>query len=66
VRSYNSFCTITLTNPVDANRNLVNNFTYQPSGLGGIVIVRVMHQWPVFVSLLGRNGFPTCRRTIAF
>ncbi len=56
VRSYTSFSNITLTNPVDSNGNLINNFTYQPGGPGDIVVVRLMYQWPVYVSLLGLNG----------
>jgi Flp pilus assembly protein TadG len=56
VRSYTSFSNITLTNPVDSNGNLVNNFTYQPGGPGDIVVVRLMYQWPIYVSLLGLNG----------
>ena len=56
VRSYTSFSNITLSNPVDSNGNLINNFTYQPGGPGDIVVVRLMYQWPVYVSLLGLNG----------
>jgi Flp pilus assembly protein TadG len=56
VRTYTSFANITLTNPVDSNGNLVQNFAYQPGGPGDIVVVRLMYQWPVFVSLLGFNG----------
>jgi hypothetical protein len=29
---------------------------YQPGGPGDIVVVRLMYQWPVYVSLLGLNG----------
>ena len=37
------------------NGNLDNNFGYQPGGPGDIVVVRLMYQWPVYVSLLGLN-----------
>ena len=30
-------------------------FGYQPGGPGSIVVVRLMYQWPVYVSLLGLN-----------
>ncbi len=40
-------------NPVDANGNFQNNFTYQPGGAGEIVVVRLFYQYPVYVSLLG-------------
>jgi Flp pilus assembly protein TadG len=56
VRSYTSFSNISLTNPIDANGNLVQNFAYQPGGPGDIVVVRLMYKWPVYVSLLGLNG----------
>jgi hypothetical protein len=29
--------------------------TYAPGGPGDIVVVRLMYQWPVYVSLLGLN-----------
>ena len=31
------------------------SFGYQPGGPGEIVVVRLMYQWPVYVSLLGFN-----------
>jgi Flp pilus assembly protein TadG len=56
VRTYTSFGNITLGNPVDANGNLIKNFVFQPGGPGDIVVVRLMYQWPVYVSLLGLSG----------
>ena len=56
VRTYTSFSGINIASPVDANGNLVNDFAYQPGGPGDIVVVRLMYQWPVYVSLLGLNG----------
>lgn len=56
VRKYASFSNISLTNPVDANGNLQNNFSYDPGGPGDIVVVRLLYKWPVYVSLLGLNG----------
>ena len=45
-----------------SNGNLqTGNFGYQPGGPGDIVVVRLMYQWPVYVSLLGLNS-PTRRR----
>jgi len=55
VRTYSSFSNVDLTKPIDANGNLVNNFTYQPGGPGDIVVVRLLYQYPVYVSLLGLN-----------
>ena len=55
VKKYTGFSSIALTPPVDANGNLVQNFTYQPGGPGDIVVVRLFYQWPVYISLLGFN-----------
>lgn len=56
VKTYNSFGSINTANPVDSNGNLqTNNFGYQPGNPGDIVVVRLMYQWPVYVSLLGLN-----------
>ena len=55
VKTYTAFSTINnSTLPVDSNGNLqTGNFGYQPGGPGDIVVVRLMYQWPVYVSLLG-------------
>jgi Flp pilus assembly protein TadG len=55
VKKYTAFAQAGSGKPLDANGNLVNNFTYQPGGPGDIIVVRVMYQWPVYVSLLGFN-----------
>jgi Flp pilus assembly protein TadG len=56
VKNYTSFATVPSSQPVDANGNLqTNNFGYLPGGPGDIVVVRLMYQWPVYVSLLGLN-----------
>ncbi len=35
------------------NGQIQNNFTFSPGNPGDIVVVRLMYQWPVYVSLLG-------------
>ncbi len=55
VRTYANFSSVSMTTPVDANGNLVNNFVYQPGGPGDIVVVRLFYQWPITVSLMGLN-----------
>jgi len=56
VKTYNNFASIDPSLPLDANGNLmVNSFGYTPGGPGDIVVVRIMYQWPVYVSLLGLN-----------
>jgi hypothetical protein len=49
---------------------MVNNFTYQPGGPGDIVVVRLIYQWPVYVSLLGLADMSGDKRmlvsTVAF
>jgi Flp pilus assembly protein TadG len=57
VKTYTSFASINnKTLPIDANGNLkTSDFGYQPGTPGDIVVVRLMYQWPVYVSLLGLN-----------
>jgi Flp pilus assembly protein TadG len=56
VKKYTSFSGISTSKPVDANGNVqTSNFGYQPGGPGDIVVVRLVYQWPVYVSLLGLN-----------
>lgn len=55
VKKFSAFGSITMPNPVDANGNFVNNFSYDAGGPGDIVVVRLFYQWPVYVSLLGFN-----------
>jgi Flp pilus assembly protein TadG len=56
VQNYSSFSAINTGKPIDASGNLqTGTFGYQPGGPGDIVVVRLMYQWPVYVSLLGLN-----------
>jgi Flp pilus assembly protein TadG len=55
VRTYSTFAAVDLSRPVDNNGNLVNNFTYSPGGPCAIVVVRLIYQFPVYLSLLGFN-----------
>ena len=55
VRTYASFAAINTAKPIDANGNLAGGFTYDPGQPGDIVVVRLVYQWPVYVSLLGLN-----------
>jgi Flp pilus assembly protein TadG len=53
VKKFTSFQSVSMPNPVDANGNFQNNFSYEPGGAGEIVVVRLFYQYPVYVSLLG-------------
>ena len=56
VKTYDNFASIDSTLPLDSNGNLkTNDFGYSPGGPGDIVVVRLMYQWPVYLSLLGFN-----------
>ena len=56
VKNYTTFGAINTAKPIDSNGNLqTSSFGYQPGGPGSIVVVRLMYQWPVYVSLLGLN-----------
>jgi Flp pilus assembly protein TadG len=53
VRTFTSFSSVTMPNPIDSSGNMVNNFQYQPGGPSDIVVVRLFYQWPVYASILG-------------
>jgi Flp pilus assembly protein TadG len=55
VKTYSSFSSANTGKPLDSNKNLLTNFTYTPGNPGDIVVVRLMYQWPIYVSLLGFN-----------
>lgn len=55
VKTYTNFSNVSMSNPVDAGGNFVNNFSYSPGGPGDIVVVRLFYQWPVYVSIMGFN-----------
>lgn len=56
VKNYSSFAAINTAKPLDAGGNLqTGTFGYAPGGPGDIVVVRLMYEWPVYVSLLGLN-----------
>lgn len=56
VKKFPTFSSVNVSKPIDANGNLnTANFGYEPGGPGDIVVVRLMYQWPVYVSLLGLN-----------
>lgn len=55
VKKYTTFASVDLTKPVDANGNLKSDFTYDPGGPCEIVVLRLMYEFPVYVSLLGFN-----------
>jgi Flp pilus assembly protein TadG len=55
VKTYSSFSAVSTAKPFDANGNLLNNFGYTPGAPGDIVVVRLMYEWPIYVSLLGFN-----------
>jgi Flp pilus assembly protein TadG len=53
VKTYSNFSSISTAKPIDANGNLMTNFGYTPGAPGDIVVVRLMYEWPIYVSLLG-------------
>jgi Flp pilus assembly protein TadG len=55
VRTYSGFSSANTSKPIDANKNLTNDFVYSPGGPGEIVVVRLMYEWPVYASLFGFN-----------
>jgi Flp pilus assembly protein TadG len=53
VKTYASFSAADLSKPVDSSGNFTNDFAYQPGGPCAVVVVRMVYQFPVYVSLLG-------------
>jgi Flp pilus assembly protein TadG len=54
VRSYPKFADANIPKPIDPEGNLkTSDFGYNPGGASQITVVRVMYQWPVYVSLFG-------------
>jgi Flp pilus assembly protein TadG len=51
VRHFTSFSNADLTNPLDANGNLRNNFTYEPGQGGDVVVVRGFYEWDLAAKL---------------
>ena len=56
VKTATNFSTASTAKPIDASGNLqTSSFGYQPGNACDIVVVRLMYQWPVYMSLLGFN-----------
>jgi Flp pilus assembly protein TadG len=55
VRTYSSFGPADTSKPIDANGNVSLTPASQPGKAGEIVVVRLLYEWPVYVSLLGLN-----------
>ena len=56
VETYPSFGSISLTLPLDANKNLkTNGYAFTPGHGGDIVVVRAFYAWPIIVNGLGNN-----------
>jgi Flp pilus assembly protein TadG len=55
VESFSAFANVSITNPIDASGNFINNMQYSPGGPCAIVLVRLFYQWPLFVTGLGYN-----------
>ena len=57
VKSYTTFAEVNVGKPVvDGSGNVqAGDFDFKPGCPGNIVVVRLVYQWPVYVSLLGLN-----------
>lgn len=55
VRTYSSFSSASMSKPIDSSGNVTFTPAYQPGTPGDIVVVRLLYEWPVYVSLLGLN-----------
>jgi Flp pilus assembly protein TadG len=53
-----SFSSATTTAPTltfDKNGNVTNNWVFNPGGVGDIVVVQLMYQWPILLKPFGFN-----------
>jgi Flp pilus assembly protein TadG len=55
VETAQNFCSANTSLPIQ-NGQIQNNFSFSPGNPGDIVVVRLMYQWPVYVSLLGLSN----------
>jgi Flp pilus assembly protein TadG len=55
VRTYQTFDSVNLNQPLDENGDLQTDFTYDPGHGGDIVVVRAFYEWPTFSKMLGLN-----------
>ena len=54
VRTYQTFDSVDLSNPVDGKGNFdPSGFGYAPGNGGDIVVVRAFYEWPIYVRLMG-------------
>jgi Flp pilus assembly protein TadG len=57
VKRYTSFAqaSANISKPIEDGKLKTDGFGHDPSGPGDIVVVRLMYEWPVYVSLFGFN-----------
>ncbi|MFZ5739515.1 Flp pilus assembly protein TadG [Rhodopseudomonas thermotolerans] len=54
VQNYGSdFSTVSITTPIDKDKNFVDNMQYNIGKAGDIIVVRAFYEWPLFVIGLG-------------
>lgn len=53
VKSYSSFSSVSIPNPIDSSGNFTGSAGYNPGKAGDIVVVRTYYQWPLIVTGLG-------------
>jgi Flp pilus assembly protein TadG len=57
VQTFKSFDAVDLNNPIDKDGKLdTSGFAYSPGGPGDIVVVRLIYQWPIYLSMLGLSN----------
>lgn len=55
VRTYQSFNSIDLANPIDSDGNFNGDLTFDPGAGGEVVVVRAFYEWPTFVPGFGND-----------
>jgi Flp pilus assembly protein TadG len=63
VETFSTFSNVSLQSPLDSSGKIdTSKFQYTPGGPGDIVVVRLVYQWPVFVSMLGLSNMANSSR----
>ncbi len=72
VRTFANFDAVDLTEPIDVDGNLVEDFLFDTGEGGEIVVVRAFYEWPIHTNILGlglatlSNGKHLIAATTAF
>jgi Flp pilus assembly protein TadG len=62
VQTFSSFSSVDLSKPVKDGKLDTSGFKFQPGGPNDIVVVRLVYEWPIYLSLLGLSDLAGNKR----